>query len=394
MPFYLGLEDMSKKDRKRTIDGLLRLRSQLDAEMPQKMRSQTLILGTWNIRNFDDNRFRNGHRTTEDLMYIAEIISRFDVVALQEICDDLLPLKKLKQLLGGQYDYIVTDITEGRSGNGERLGFMFDRDKVRFEGVAGELVLPDRMQIIQDEKKRQFSRTPFMCSFQAGWFKFMISTVHIYFGKDTGEKYERRVKEIAKVAHFLADRARTDERNHILVGDFNIKKKGSKGFNALEKKKFKTIQNNVGSNKDQTKFYDQISYYETDLEVRLADSERCNGVFQFFDSIFLEEEFDSRKPALMKTVRDKIEGIELEIQKVGDKLAKSQSENAIANHKKKIAKAKASIVEWRSHLSSSKKLKHYYLSEWRTYHASDHLPLWVELEIDFAKEYLTGLRAV
>lgn len=327
-------------------------------------------------------------------MYIAEIISRFDVVALQEICDDLLPLKKLKQLLGGQYDYIVTDITEGRSGNGERLGFMFDRDKVRFEGVAGELVLPDRMQIIQDEKKRQFSRTPFMCSFQAGWFKFMISTVHIYFGKDTGEKYERRVKEITKVAHFLADRARTDERNHILVGDFNIKKKGSKGFNALEKKKFKTIQNNVGSNKDQTKFYDQISYYETDLEVRLADSERCNGVFQFFDSIFLEEEFDSRKPALMKTVRDKIEGIELEIQEVGDKLAKSQSENAIANHKKKIAKAKASIVEWRSHLSSSKKLKHYYLSEWRTYHASDHLPLWVELEIDFAKEYLTGLRAV
>ena len=29
--------------------------------------------------------------------------------------------------------------------------------------------------------------------------------------------------------------------------------------------------------------------------------------------------------------------------------------------------------------------------EWRTFHASDHLPLWVELKIDFSAEYLEAL---
>ena len=73
------------------------------------------------------------------------------------------------KLLGYDYDYIVTDVTEGRSGNDERLGFIFDRNKIKFKGVAGELVLPENMLIMDEEKRRQFARTPFMCSFQSGW---------------------------------------------------------------------------------------------------------------------------------------------------------------------------------------------------------------------------------
>ncbi|MGR6431077.1 hypothetical protein ACU5AY_09175 [Rhizobium sp. PAMB 3174] len=33
----------------------------------------------------------------------------------------------------------------------------------------------------------------------------------------------------------------------------------------------------------------------------------------------------------------------------------------------------------------------YYLEEWRTFQISDHFPLFVELDIDFADEYLAGL---
>jgi hypothetical protein len=29
-----------------------------------------------------------------------------------------------------------------------------------------------------------------------------------------------------------------------------------------------------------------------------------------------------------------------------------------------------------------------YYKEWRTYHMSDHLPMWIELKTDFGKEYL------
>ena len=30
----------------------------------------------------------------------------------------------------------------------------------------------------------------------------------------------------------------------------------------------------------------------------------------------------------------------------------------------------------------------WYATEWRTYHLSDHLPLWVALDVDFASDYL------
>ncbi len=395
MPYYKPIKDIKpKKIRHRTLSGLKILRAQLDQEMPQKTRNSTLILGTWNIRNFDDNRFMNGHRTMEDLYYIAEIISRFDVLAVQEICDDLCPLDKVMHIVGNDYDYIVTDVTEGRGGNNERLGFIFDREKVKFKGIAGELVLPEKMLITNENKQLQFARTPFMCSFQSGWLKFLFSTVHIYFGKSSGPKYKRRIKEIEKVAKFLANRAKTDDRNHILVGDFNIVKPGSSGYNALEKYGFDIYKNKEGSNKNQTKFYDQISFRVRENELQFAHSDRCKGVLQFFNSIYREEDFNRYAGDLKSTVKAKIVRLKQEIDEKTQKLSQTSSQKTKIKLKKEIAGKKKDITSWKSHLKSKTKLKNYYLSEWRTFHGSDHLPLWVELEIDFSDDYLKYLETL
>ena len=392
MPYYKPIRNIEpKKTRLRTLSSLKRLRAQLDKELPLKTRNKTLILGTWNIRNFDDNRFMNGNRTTEDLLYIAEIISRFDVLAVQEICDNTSPLEKLMYFLGKDYDYIITDVTEGRGGNDERLGFIFDRSKVAFNGIAGELVLPNNMLIIDEGKQLQFARTPFMCSFQSGWFKFLFSTVHIYFGKPSGAKYKRRVKEIGKVAKFLADRAKNDNKNHILVGDFNIVKPGSPGFNALQRHGFEVYQNKLGSNKDQSKFYDQISFRIRKNELRFADSENSKGVFQIFDSIYREEDFESYGSDLNKTIKEKIKRLEDNIKEMTEKLLLTSSQKTKTRLTKLIMKKKKDITIWKGHLQSKKQLKNYYLKEWRTFHGSDHLPLWVELEIDFSDDYLDYL---
>ncbi len=392
MPFYKPIRNLEpKKVRSRTLTGLKRLRSGLDEAIPEKTRDSTLILGTWNIRNFDDNRFMNGHRTTEDLYYIAEIISRFDVLAVQEICSDTTPLDNLMYLLGNDYSYIVTDVTEGQSGNGERLGFIYDQRKVSFKGVAGELVLPDTMQIVDGEKRRQFSRTPFMCSFQAGWFKFLFSTVHIYFGASSGEKYERRVKEIRKVAKFLSKRAKEDDSNHILVGDFNIVDPESPGANALAENDFEIFQNKKGSNKDQTKYYDQISFRVRENELRFTESENDKGVFQFFNFIYREEDFTSFESDLKKSVKEKVQKINTEMEEDTEKLSRTNSQKTKTRLTKSISKKKDKIKEWENHLVDKTKLKHYYLKEWRTFHGSDHLPLWVELEIDFSESYLDHL---
>lgn len=378
--------------RHRTISKLQRLRAQLDEEMPQKTRNATLVLGTWNIRNFDDNRFMNGHRTTEDLYYLAEIISRFDVLAVQEICDDLGPFSKLMKFVGREYEYIITDVTMGRGGNQERLGFIFDTNKVKFKGQSGELVLSGNKRILYEGQRQQFSRTPFMCSFQAGWFKFLFSTVHIYFGAASGKKYEKRVAEIDTVAKHLAERAKKDDENHILVGDFNIVEPGSDGYNALQKHGFEVYDNNKGSNQDETKFYDQISFLTREDELRFAKSNRNKGVLNFFKSLYLESDFPSYKSDLKSTIRAKIKKLRQEILEEEARFERARSQNSKDKILETIAGKNEEIQGWEEHLVDDAKLKQYYLKKWRTFRGSDHYPLWVELEIDFSDRYLAGLK--
>ena len=56
--------------------------------------------------------------------------------------DDLADFERLVDILGRNWDYLLTDTTEGCRGNGERMAFLFNRDKVWFRKVAGEIVLP------------------------------------------------------------------------------------------------------------------------------------------------------------------------------------------------------------------------------------------------------------
>jgi len=381
MPYYKPLKTVSAADRKRTVAGIQRLREQFaKVGFPIKKTSKSLILGTWNIRNFDDDRFNYGPRMTESLYYIAEILSRFDIVAVQEICADLAPLDRLMRLLGNQYDYILTDVTHsGLGGNKERLGFIYDRNKVKFKGVAGEIVLPDKMLISEvADKKRQFSRTPFGAEFQSGWFKFLFSTVHIYYGKasKTSPEYARRVEEIEAVAKYLAKEAKASDSNQILVGDFNIMKRGSAGFNALAQNGFTMVQNRKGSNRDQTKFYDQISFRSRRNELVQMEPDLEDRVFQFFDSVFRSEDFSTYKPIIKKRLKAK--------------LKKANEDLAAATSKTKKKKAERQIDSLTAAEASEASLEEYY-DEWRTFQMSDHLPLWVELEIDFSDKYLEYL---
>lgn len=376
MPYYKPLKKLSSDDRKRTVAGIQRLRKQLeDTQFPGKKTTKSLIVGTWNIRNFDDDRFNFGPRTKEAMYYIAELVSRFDVLAVQEICEDLGPLNELMALLGREYDYIVTDVTHsGLGGNTERLGFIYDRNKVFFKGVAGEIVLPDTLLV---GKKKQFARTPFGVDFQSGWFKFKFSTVHIYYGEGgvKSEAYARRVEEIKTVAKYLAKEASCSDVNHILVGDFNILKKGSACFNALVDNGFTAFCNDKGSTVCQTKFYDQISFLPREGEVEALQPERTDRVFQYFDSVFRADDFEVYKPIMLSMIASKLEMANMQLD------SKNKSEQKAA---------RTTIKTLTAARKTDKSLKAYY-DKWRTFQMSDHLPLWVELNIDFSNKYLEYL---
>ena len=144
MPYYVPIKRVKdQEERYRIAERLLVLRNQLDKQIPQKTAKDTLLLATWNIREFGDNR------RAESIHYIAEIISRFDMVAVQEIARNLDGLTKLMTYLGPNWDYIVTDSTEGTAGGGERMAFLYDKNKVSFKNMASEIVLTKGKQVFE-----------------------------------------------------------------------------------------------------------------------------------------------------------------------------------------------------------------------------------------------------
>ena len=341
MPFYYKLKYWRTEDRNRTISRLLSLRRSLARSIPRRTVDKTLLLATWNLRDFDSNKFGHGPRIPESFYYIAEIISAFDIVAVQEVNRDLRAWETVMNILGPSWDYIATDITEGRSGNNERMTFVFDKRNVSFQHIAGEIVLPKNMLVAED---RQFARTPFMAKFQSGWFKFNICTVHLYYGSSSGEGYRRRVKEIERIGKFLAKRAKRDKVNMILLGDMNVVSRDDDTFKALRESGF-IVPDGLAlpTNILQNKFYDQIAFLNKRDELELGDSAKNAGVYKVFNTVFPADDYATYYP----------------LGKGNGKWPDGEAER-----------------------------KRYFSREWRTWQMSDHLPLWIELKIDFTDKYL------
>lgn len=338
MAFYYNLHRHDKTftaaHAKRTAAGLLTLKKAFkDEGVPERRRASRLLLATWNIREFESEKY--GPRQREALYYIAEIIEHFDIVAVQEVRDDISSLEKVMDILGGSWEYLLTDVTAGTQGNMERMAFVYDTRKVRFGGLAGEIVIPP---VKKGVPSGQFARTPFMVGFRTGWFKFTICTTHIYYGKSVKDD-PQRIEEIRQLAKHLAGAVadkNTWAKNMILLGDFNIFGVKDETFLALTEPGFQIHPNllGVGSNVDQSKHFDQIAFIAPDLKDKLVD---CNaGVFNFYKHVYREED--------------------------------------------------AGIFS--SDVPQTKAGKPGKFKDWRTYQMSDHLPMWIELRVDFSPEYL------
>lgn len=353
MPFYQDI-DSSTVAGKRTLSRLLLLREKLRQEIPEKKLASNLLIATWNIREFDSAAY--GERLEESFYYIAEIVSKFDIVAIQEVRQDLKALEKLIKILGAaHWKYIVTDVTDGNQGNSERLAFVYDIRKVTFGGLAGELVLPpfERKdpgtgQTIY-EPINQLARTPYTCGFRAGWTDFQLTTVHILYGEQAAND-PRRLKEIETIAQALSKRSDSPyewSRNMVLLGDFNIFHPQDQTYEAILKAGFiipKELQE-LPSNVPKNKFYDQIAfkvrpdYFETTGKA---------GVFDYYDVIFRME--DEKEYA--------------------DAMGQAYLKDSKGNTRKNPAT--------------------YYKTYWRTHQLSDHLPMWVEIAIDHTDKYLNS----
>ena len=92
MPFYHDLKNYNADDhypdkQSWIASRLLALRHDLKETILDQRRPNSLIIGSWNIRAFDDGI----PRLDESYHYLAEIIAAFDICAIQEVKSDLGP---------------------------------------------------------------------------------------------------------------------------------------------------------------------------------------------------------------------------------------------------------------------------------------------------------------
>ena len=280
-------------DIKADIDGL---KNELDRVLPARTLDDNLLIATWNVRAFgglteqwtsssDDSPKRDLH----SLHVIAEIIRRFDVIALQEARGNLKALRHTLKILGSDWGFILTDVTKGDPGNDERLGFIFDRRKIQMSGLAGELVLPEveSNQIESGALQRQFARTPYAVSFRCGDETFILVTLHVLFGNIPDD----RTPELRAIAKWLDEWARdinSWDHNLIALGDFNIDRMGDERYEAFTSTGLHVPENlhqvprTIFSDDEEGKFYDQIAWFTEDRgRPALSLTYRDSGHFDF-----------------------------------------------------------------------------------------------------------------
>lgn len=246
----------------------------LDNDVPAKRLDENLLICTWNIRAFgglvDKWRSSDDDSPKRDLLSlhcIANIVRRFDVVAIQETKGNLRSLRHMLDILGPDWGMILTDVTEGARGNDERLAFVFDLRRAKPSGLAAELVVPREWleRGSRDALEEQFARTPYAVSFLSGTQTYILVTLHVIFGKDPKD----RVPELKAIAEYMAKWAKdihSWHQNLIVLGDFNIDRHGDPLYRAFTSTGLRTpaelnlVPRTIfGNSRDN--FYDQIAWF-------------------------------------------------------------------------------------------------------------------------------------
>ena len=106
----------------------------------------SVLLGSFNIRKLGSAR----SRSPDTWEFLATVCRSFDLIAVQEIMDDLSGLRRLMSLLGPEFSMVVSDLTgvfPGEPGLGERLGFIYRWNVVERMEVASDVTY-DRTKVI------------------------------------------------------------------------------------------------------------------------------------------------------------------------------------------------------------------------------------------------------
>tara|TARA_R110002110_G_scaffold415612_1_gene651471 strand:- start:24471 stop:25688 length:1218 start_codon:yes stop_codon:yes gene_type:complete len=233
--------------------------------IPEGGREGSLVLASFNIRKL--GKAKNRER---ELEFMARFCAACDLVAIQEVQDDLTGLRYLKDRVeariaaAGEYALSVSDITgkvPGDDGMAERLAFLHRSRRIRRLELASDLTY-DRTSVVQSvldqtdawdaarevyEKRLaehaagtrktkptfvppefvSFVRTPYVVGFEApaandmAPLTFTAVNAHLVYGTPV-----QRRQEFDALLSWLIRRLESEDRlvapNFVLLGDLNL----------------------------------------------------------------------------------------------------------------------------------------------------------------------------
>jgi endonuclease/exonuclease/phosphatase family metal-dependent hydrolase len=257
-----------------------------DRKIPPRT-SDNVIIASWNLTNFGLQE-----RNQEHIELMAEIIKPFDVIAFQEVADDLAHFYILMSSLGSGWGYIYTDI----AGNKERLGYIYRSDRIKPTGLAAELAMRgyERARITindidsEEEPFTGFNRNPYMVSFKSGDFEFSLVNVHLYWSNMALRRLE--TKALAKWAKSRITESGPPNNDIVLIGDFNMPhvRPGDDIYDELCNYGMtlpKHVTDLVGTNLAGDSHYDEIAFFPSRTS---EDYTGRIGVFDFDNALFTD----------------------------------------------------------------------------------------------------------
>jgi endonuclease/exonuclease/phosphatase family metal-dependent hydrolase len=233
--------------------------------MPEGGREESMVFASFNIRKL--GKLKNRER---ELDFMARFCARCDLIAIQEVQDDLASLRYLKDRVdervasAGEYELVVSDITgevPGERGMAERLAFFYRKNRIKRMDMTSDLTF-DRTAVLSryrdnsadiekawkdydKEMKRHakgersskpqfslpafvtFARTPHVTAFvvpaagNAAPMSFIAVNAHLIYGK-----MEERKAEFRALVSWMMMRLKKERNmiapNFILLGDLNL----------------------------------------------------------------------------------------------------------------------------------------------------------------------------
>lgn len=241
-----------------------------------------LLLATWNLTAMGEH-----DRALWHLDLMAEILQPFDLVAVQEVGEDLTHLEVLLGKLQGKWHALYSAV----EGDGERLGYLYNTERVTADGLAGELRVKTTAQrhLAVGEVAEDFEelhRDPYMAHFVAGDLELTLLNVHLY--RTSSGLRNREALALARWAASRVEAAHPPCGDVVVLGDFNLSRLHPGDalhaqFVELGMKVPEHGSHVVRSNYAQDRHYDALAFFPAMTAEGFAGA---LGVFDFDSVVF------------------------------------------------------------------------------------------------------------